>query len=30
MMAETGALKTPLPAAEKFVDQQYLQAAGVK
>lgn len=30
MMAETGALKPPLPTADKFVDQQYLRAAGVR
>jgi len=30
MMAEAGALKPPLPAADRFVDQQYLHAAGVK
>ena len=30
MMAETGAIKPPLPAPEKLVDRQYLQAAGVK
>jgi ABC-type nitrate/sulfonate/bicarbonate transport system substrate-binding protein len=30
MMAETGAISPPLPAPEKFVDRQYLQAAGVK
>jgi len=30
MMAEAGALKPPLPAADRFVDQQYLHAAGIK
>jgi len=30
MMGETGLLPPPLPAPENFVDQQYLQAAGVK
>ena len=30
MMAESGALKPPLPAADQFVDQRYLRAAGVK
>jgi ABC-type nitrate/sulfonate/bicarbonate transport system substrate-binding protein len=30
MMAEAGALKPPLPTADRFVDQQYLHAAGVK
>ena len=29
-MAEAGQLKAPLPAAERFVDLQYLQAAGVR
>ena len=29
-MAEAGQLKAPLPAAERFVDLQYLQAAGIK
>ncbi len=30
MMAEAGLLKPPLPAAERFIDLQYLQAAGVR
>jgi len=30
MMAEAGALKPPLPTADRIVDQQYLHAAGVK
>lgn len=30
MMAEAGLLKPPLPAAERFVDLQYLHAAGVQ
>ena len=30
MMAEKGALKPPLPTADKFVDQQYLSAADVR
>jgi ABC-type nitrate/sulfonate/bicarbonate transport system substrate-binding protein len=30
LMGESGAIKAPLPAAERFVDLQYLQAAGVK
>ncbi len=30
MMAEADLLKPPLPAAERFVDLQYLQAAGVR
>jgi ABC-type nitrate/sulfonate/bicarbonate transport system substrate-binding protein len=29
-MAETGDLKPPLPPAERFVDLQYLRAAGVQ
>jgi ABC-type nitrate/sulfonate/bicarbonate transport system substrate-binding protein len=29
-MAEAGQLKPPLPAAERFVDLQYLQAAGIR
>ena len=29
-MAEAGQLKSPLPAAERFVDLQYLQAAGIR
>lgn len=29
-MAEAGQLKAPLPAAERFVDLQYLQAAGIR
>ena len=29
-MGEGGVIKPPLPAAERFVDLQYLQAAGVK
>jgi hypothetical protein len=28
-MGEAGELKPPLPAPERFVDLQYLQAAGV-
>ncbi len=28
-MAEKGTLRAPLPAAERFVDRQYLQAAGI-
>jgi ABC-type nitrate/sulfonate/bicarbonate transport system substrate-binding protein len=30
IMAERGEISAPLPAPEKFVDRQYLQAAGVK
>ena len=30
MMGEAGQLKTPLPRAERFVDFQYLRAAGVQ
>jgi len=30
MMAEAGLLRPPLPQAERFVDMQYLQAAGVQ
>jgi ABC-type nitrate/sulfonate/bicarbonate transport system substrate-binding protein len=30
MMAETGALAPPLPPAERFVDLQFLRAAGIK
>jgi hypothetical protein len=30
MMGEAGAIKGPLPPPDKFVDRQYLQAAGVK
>jgi hypothetical protein len=29
-MAESGQLKSPLPAAERFIDLQYLQAAGIR
>jgi hypothetical protein len=29
-MAEADVLKPPLPGPERFVDLQYLQAAGVK
>ena len=29
-MAEAGQLKAPLPAPERFVDSQYLQAAGIR
>jgi hypothetical protein len=29
-MGEGGILKAPLPRAERFVDLQYLQAAGVQ
>jgi hypothetical protein len=28
--AETGDLKPPLPSAERFVDLQYLRAAGIQ
>jgi hypothetical protein len=28
-MAEAGELKSPLPSADRFVDLQYLRAAGV-
>jgi len=30
MMAEAGTLKAPLPPPERFVDPQYLHAAGVQ
>jgi ABC-type nitrate/sulfonate/bicarbonate transport system substrate-binding protein len=30
MMAEAGMLKSPLPQAKRFIDLQYLQAAGVQ
>jgi len=30
MLGDTGAIKPPLPAAEQFVDLQYLRAAGVQ
>jgi hypothetical protein len=30
MMADAGLLKAPLPQPERFVDLQYLQAAGVQ
>jgi ABC-type nitrate/sulfonate/bicarbonate transport system substrate-binding protein len=30
LLGETGELKTPLPAAEQFVDLQYLKAAGMQ
>jgi hypothetical protein len=30
MMAEGGTIKPPLPAPERFVDLQYLRAAGVQ
>ena len=30
LMAEAGALKAPLPPAERFVDLQYLRAAGLQ
>jgi hypothetical protein len=29
-MGEAGVLKAPLPAPERFIDQQYLHLAGVK
>ena len=29
-MGEGGTIKPPLPAPERFVDLQYLEAAGVK
>jgi hypothetical protein len=29
-MAETGDLKAPLPGPERFVDLQYLRAAGIQ
>jgi hypothetical protein len=29
-MGEGGAIKAPLPAPERFVDLQYLRAAGVE
>ena len=29
-MGEAGTIKAPLPAAERFVDLQYLEAAGVR
>jgi hypothetical protein len=30
MLAETGQIGAPLPPAERFVDLQYLQAAGLQ
>jgi hypothetical protein len=30
LMGEGGTIKAPLPAAENFVDLQYLRAAGVQ
>jgi hypothetical protein len=30
LMGESGTLKAPLPAAERFVDLQYLHAAGAQ
>jgi ABC-type nitrate/sulfonate/bicarbonate transport system substrate-binding protein len=30
MMGEAGAIKSPLPSPEQFVDLQYLRAAGVQ
>ena len=30
MMGEAGVLKPPLPQPERFVDLQYLRAAGVQ
>jgi len=30
LMGESGAIKAPLPAADRFVDLQYLQAAGIQ
>jgi hypothetical protein len=30
LLGVTGALKAPLPAAERFVDLQYLKAAGLQ
>jgi len=30
LLGETGELKAPLPAAERFVDLQYLKAAGMQ
>jgi hypothetical protein len=30
LLGETGELKTPLPAADRFVDLQYLKAAGMQ
>jgi ABC-type nitrate/sulfonate/bicarbonate transport system substrate-binding protein len=30
LMGESGAIKAPLPAAERFLDLQYLRAAGVQ
>jgi hypothetical protein len=30
LMGEAGTLKPPLPAPERFVDSQYLRAAGVE
>lgn len=30
VMAEAGELKPPLPAAERFIDLQYLKAAGLQ
>jgi hypothetical protein len=29
-MGEAGTIKAPLPAPERFVDLQYLRAAGIK
>jgi hypothetical protein len=30
LMGEAGALKAPLPAPDRFVDLQYLHAAGLQ
>jgi hypothetical protein len=30
MLGESGVIKPPLPGAERFVDLQYLQAAGIQ
>ena len=30
VMAEAGELKAPLPAAERFIDLQFLKAAGLQ
>ena len=30
LMADVGAIASPAPAAERFVDLQYLQAAGIQ
>jgi hypothetical protein len=30
MMAQAGVIKPPLPAADRFVDLQYLEAAGIR